>query len=225
MITFTTLTPLGQRRKTLPNRTTITNRSQPKSEVDWEPGLTNSAVIPAAMPGLTAGGTPCPRQSSKRWALISSRSGRWRPSPFPGRILPPSPRRCRKGASWPVPASGASALSVGPPGRGWSEGTGHINRREAAHVPHNAPTKTDSTGWKPTRVGTLCWRPTCGHQAPAVPALVLDPFAGSGTTLAVAQRLGRRAVGVDLNPDYLEMARKRIGAVTLPMPWGEANGD
>ena len=105
-----------------------------------------------------------------------------------------------------------------------SEGTGHINRREAAHVPNNTPSKTDSTGWKPTRVGTLCWRPTCDHDAPVLPAIVLDPFAGSGTTLAVAQRLGRRAVGVDLNPDYLEMASKRIGAVTLPMPRGEAKG-
>ena len=109
--------------------------------------------------------------------------------------------------------------ACGAPWARVSEGTGHINRREAAHVPNNTPGKTDSTGWKPTRTGTLCWRPTCDHDAPAVPALVLDPFAGSGTTLVVAQRFGRRAVGVDLNPDYLEMASKRIGAVTLPMPW------
>lgn len=39
--------------------------------------------------------------------------------------------------------------------------------------------------------------------------LVLDPFSGSGTVLAVAQRLGRRAVGVDLNPAYHALAKVR----------------
>ena len=40
--------------------------------------------------------------------------------------------------------------------------------------------------------------------------LVLDPFAGFGTTLVVAERLGRRAVGVELLPERVEQARKRL---------------
>lgn len=40
---------------------------------------------------------------------------------------------------------------------------------------------------------------------------VLDPFGGSGTTAAVATGLGRDAVHIDLHPDYLELARQRIG--------------
>ena len=39
---------------------------------------------------------------------------------------------------------------------------------------------------------------------------VLDPFAGSGTTGAVAKRLGRNFVGVEISPEYCEIARKRI---------------
>jgi DNA modification methylase len=39
---------------------------------------------------------------------------------------------------------------------------------------------------------------------------VLDPFAGSGTTGAVAYRLGRKFVGVELNPEYAAMAERRI---------------
>lgn len=40
--------------------------------------------------------------------------------------------------------------------------------------------------------------------------IVLDPFIGSGTTAVVAQRLGRKFVGIDSNPEYCEMARKRL---------------
>jgi DNA modification methylase len=39
---------------------------------------------------------------------------------------------------------------------------------------------------------------------------VLDPFAGSGTVGKVAARHGRRFVGIDLNPQYVDMARRRI---------------
>jgi len=42
---------------------------------------------------------------------------------------------------------------------------------------------------------------------------VLDPFAGSGTTLAVALNLGRHAVGCELNADYAKLAEERIAAV------------
>ncbi len=40
--------------------------------------------------------------------------------------------------------------------------------------------------------------------------VVLDPFTGSGTTVLVAVRHGRRAIGIDLNPEYVELARQRI---------------
>jgi DNA modification methylase len=42
---------------------------------------------------------------------------------------------------------------------------------------------------------------------------VLDPFTGSGTTGAVALRLGRSFVGCELNPEYVKLAERRIGGV------------
>ena len=44
--------------------------------------------------------------------------------------------------------------------------------------------------------------------------VVLDPYAGSGTTLIAAQDLGRRWVGVELNPAYVDLIERRIGAGT-----------
>ena len=41
--------------------------------------------------------------------------------------------------------------------------------------------------------------------------IVLDPFMGSGTTGIVANKLGRHFVGIELNPEYVEMAERRIG--------------
>ncbi len=41
--------------------------------------------------------------------------------------------------------------------------------------------------------------------------LILDPFLGSGTTGVIAKRLGRRFLGIELDPTYFEIAKRRIG--------------
>jgi len=41
--------------------------------------------------------------------------------------------------------------------------------------------------------------------------LIIDPFVGSGTTCRVAKVLNRKWIGIDLNPEYIEMSKKRIG--------------
>jgi site-specific DNA-methyltransferase (adenine-specific) len=48
--------------------------------------------------------------------------------------------------------------------------------------------------------------------------LVLDPFAGSGTTLTVAKKLNRRYLGYELSPDYAERARGRLEAAEPGQP-------
>ncbi len=49
----------------------------------------------------------------------------------------------------------------------------------------------------------------------AEPDLVLDPFAGSGTTLAVAKKLGRRYVGIELSKQYAAECRKRLKGIEI----------
>jgi len=44
--------------------------------------------------------------------------------------------------------------------------------------------------------------------------IVLDPFCGSGTTCYVARKLGRHYIGIEINPKYVEMAKRRL--VKLP---------
>jgi site-specific DNA-methyltransferase (adenine-specific) len=51
--------------------------------------------------------------------------------------------------------------------------------------------------------------------------LVVDPFAGSGTTLVVAERMGRRWAGADADPGYLGVARGRIGEISRDGPGAE----
>ena len=47
----------------------------------------------------------------------------------------------------------------------------------------------------------------------SVGGTVLDPFTGSGTTGVAAKRLGRNFIGIEINPDYQQMAAARIAAL------------
>ena len=61
---------------------------------------------------------------------------------------------------------------------------------------------------------TIAWRPSCTCRAgEPIPATVLDPFAGAGTTGVVAKQLGRDFILIELKREYCEMAEKRIGRI------------
>lgn len=63
---------------------------------------------------------------------------------------------------------------------------------------------------------------TCVLAASPPDGLVLDPFLGSGTTAAVARKLGRSYVGIDCNPEYCEMARQRLSTLGGYLPFDDS---
>lgn len=75
---------------------------------------------------------------------------------------------------------------------------------------------------------SLGWQPTCTHDTITEPGTVLDPFGGAGTTGVVAKRFGRRAVLIEQNISYCEMAADRIAKTCVEvqnqtLPKGEGS--
>lgn len=80
---------------------------------------------------------------------------------------------------------------------------------------------------------TTAWRPACSctgvgdfrdDEHPAtqyalgpIPATILDPFSGAGTTGLVALKYGRNYIGIELKPEYVEMTRKRLSRVQVEL--------
>lgn len=57
------------------------------------------------------------------------------------------------------------------------------------------------------------WSPSCDCPThDPIPCTILDPFGGAGTTALVADRLGRNATIIELNPEYAALARERVTA-------------
>jgi len=84
--------------------------------------------------------------------------------------------------------------------------------KEASRVfdfsPSSAEKKQHPTQ-KPVELMTWC----IGHL-PNTATTILDPFMGSGTTLVACQKLGRQGTGIELDPDYFEIACKRVDEAT-----------
>jgi len=114
--------------------------------------------------------------------------------------------------------SGAVASHI-LPGQNAAQHRGKGNAK-TLNVPNEAGTRNKRTVW------TIATRPyAAAHFATFPPDLikpcilagcpeggiVLDPFAGSGTTLWVAEQLGRQSTGIELNPEYCNLVYERMG--------------
>jgi site-specific DNA-methyltransferase (adenine-specific) len=78
-------------------------------------------------------------------------------------------------------------------------------------VPILAPIAKERVGWPTQKPEALLERVILASSAPG--DVVLDPYCGSGTTLVVAQRLGRRFLGIDRSTLALELTERRLAAV------------
>lgn len=73
---------------------------------------------------------------------------------------------------------------------------------------------------------TTTYLARCDCNAGWQPGLVLDPFAGSGSTLVAAKRLGFRFAGIEINPKYARVIRTRLAETPVPlsMPYNPGAG-
>ena len=76
-----------------------------------------------------------------------------------------------------------------------------------------APVARERTGYPTQKPEALLERlvEACTHPDD----LVLDPYMGSGTTLAVCHRLGRRVVGVDASAEAIRITRQRLRSLSV----------
>jgi DNA modification methylase len=124
---------------------------------------------------------------------------------FPRKLVEPCilagcPRKCCPacGAPWEKEVEKEASI----PAREHYHGEGHVpahrggNGRPGGYYPET-----------PTIIGE---HPTCACSLPPVPGTVLEPFCGSGTTLVVALSHGRRGIGIELKPEYFDMACNRL---------------
>jgi len=153
---------------------------------------------------LAGQGWPDGRNRRNVWEIATMPYPEAHFATFPPRLVDPCVR------------AGTSPRACGECGTPWRRVVEREYRSVAQYTPNETARFTDGRGRNVARMGdgvdvrTIGWEPTCGHEDGSGYCVVIDPFAGAGTTGLVALRQERSFIGIELNPDYAEMARRRI---------------
>jgi DNA modification methylase len=163
-------------------------------------GARPRSLVRAFVAGDERGYNPAGRSCRNVWTIATAPYSEAHFATFP----PALAERCiRAGTS----ERGCCAACGAPWARVVERTAMVLDRSERTHP--MGRTRTSGTMIEPPTSTTTGWAPSCACDADVVPATVLDPFAGAGTTLLVADRLQRDATGIELNPDYTRMAMDR----------------
>ena len=184
---------------------------RPANRLQGDEYLTNG--IGQAVAGASLGTTPATRnpRSVQRWATeplpqaeLKARFGAGHFAAFPTG-LPAFFIRAY------TPERGCCAECGAPWARCVEREAMVIDRTD--NHPAELRTMTSGTMVSPPSSRTLGWRPTCAHAGDPIPSTVLDCFSGSGSTAIAAHLLGRSAIGIELNPRYIDLAKWRLERV------------
>lgn len=153
-------------------------------------------------------------KKERRWCLCG-RSDGWLShyATFPEKAIEPIilAATSERGACPKCGASWGRIVKRGPAhGRTPGDGQGY-RQLKADLAPHVRGEQM--TANRQHEITTVGWHPTCVHEvADPISCAVLDPFSGTGTVGVVAERLGRRAVLIEVSPDYIAMSKARLEA-------------
>ncbi len=157
--------------------------------------------------GLTDGDASAGRNARNVWTIATQPTPDAHFATFPEELV----RRCLL-AGCPEQV----CRECGEPRRRITETTYENPGNRTTNGPRSVERRHETAGFNQRlekRVTTTGWS-DCGHSAYR-PGVVLDPFIGSGTVAKVARDHGRHAIGIDLNPDYLDIAARRTQQLGL----------
>ncbi|GAC1691012.1 MAG: hypothetical protein PVS3B3_13760 [Ktedonobacteraceae bacterium] len=174
-------------------------------------------TVEERQPRLTTAGEIAGANKRDVWTVASKPYAEAHFATFPPKLIEPcvlagtAAQACEHcGAAWTrVTERTPMIIKNGPKAGGYGSRT-----TDSLSGTMLSPAETHTTGWKPT-----C---TCPNNTGSGKCTILDPFLGAGTVALVALQHNRQYIGIELNPDYIALARKRISTIQ-PTLWSNIN--
>lgn len=167
-------------------------------------------AVPDRRPKVDAAGEPVGANKRSVWTILGTAFRQAHFATFPPELVEPmilcstSPTACGVcGCPWARIVGDRVEIDS-------HSGSGSGNGYKRAGRIGGGLADSNAERYKPGYRPTLGFAPTCDHRDDAGRCLVLDPFSGAGTTGLVALRHGRSYTGIELNPVYAELSRRRI---------------